>query len=61
MPEPVTVVVSGGVPVTEHPTNRGTPQTPGAGHRPVTFVVSGGVPVTFVGTDGTLWPGGVAP
>ncbi len=61
MAESVTVVGSGGVPVTESPANTGTPMTPTTGARPVTIVASGGPPVTFVGTDGTLWPGGVAP
>jgi hypothetical protein len=59
MAEPVTVVGSGGTPVTEHPTNQGTPMTSVAsGARPVTIVVSGGPPVTFISAAGVLQPGG---
>lgn len=61
MAEPVTIVETGGVPVTEHPDDAGVPLTPASGARPVTIVASGAPPVTFVGTDGTLWPGGVEP
>lgn len=61
MAESVTVVVSGGVPVTESPNDTGVPLTPTTGARPVTIVVSGGVPVTFISAAGVLWPGGVAP
>jgi hypothetical protein len=61
MAESVTVVVSGGVPVTESLNNTGVPMTPTDNARPVTIVASGKPSVTFVGTDGTLWPGGVAP
>lgn len=60
MAEPVTVVASGGVLVTESGDNTGTPMTPTSGARPVT-IGSGGPPVTFIGTDGTLWPGGTQP
>lgn len=64
---PCIVMASGGIPVAEAPSGFGTTLTPasnglGIG---VTIVVAtasiGGMPVTFVGEDGTLWPGGVAP
>ncbi len=59
MPEPVTVVGSGGVPVTEHPTNAGAPMTSVAsGARPVTIVASGAPSVTFISAAGVLQPGG---
>jgi hypothetical protein len=60
MAESVTVVVSGGVLVTESLDNTGTPLTPADNARPVT-IGSGGPEVTFVGIDGILWPGGVPP
>lgn len=40
----------------------GTPVTPSDnGGLAVTLLSSGGVPVIFIGVDGVLWPGGVAP
>jgi hypothetical protein len=60
MAESVTVVVSGGVLVTESLDNTGVPLTPTSGARPVT-IGSGGPEVTFISADGVLWPGGVAP
>jgi hypothetical protein len=60
MAESVTVVVSGGVLVTESLDNTGTPLTPTSGARPVT-IGAGGPEVTFISADGVLWPGGVEP
>lgn len=60
MAEFVTVVVSGGVLVTESPDNTGVPLTPVSGARPVT-IGSGGPEVTFISAGGVLWPGGVEP
>jgi hypothetical protein len=60
MAESVTVVVSGGVLVTESLDNTGTPLTPTSGARPVT-IGSGGPEVTFISADGVLWPGGNPP
>lgn len=60
MAESVTVVVSGGVLVTESPDNTGVPLTPTASARPVT-IGSGGPAVTFISAAGVLWPGGVEP
>jgi hypothetical protein len=60
MAESVTVVVSGGVLVTESLDNTGVPLTPTSGARPVT-IGSGGPPVTFISAAGVLWPGGVEP
>jgi hypothetical protein len=60
MAESVTVVVSGGVLVTESLDNTGTPLTPTTGARPVT-IGSGGPEVTFISAAGVLWPGGVEP
>jgi hypothetical protein len=59
MAESVTVVGSGGTPVTEHPDDRGVPMTSVAsGARPVTIVASGAPPVTFISASGVLQPGG---
>lgn len=62
MAAPVVVLSSGGIAVSEAPAGLGLPVTPstttGFG---VTIVPSGGLPVIFVGVDGVLWPGGVAP
>lgn len=60
MAESVTVVVSGGVLVTESLDNTGVPLTPTSGARPVT-IGSGGPEVTFISAGGVLWPGGVEP
>ena len=60
MAESVTVVVSGGVLVTESPDNTGVPLTPTSGARPVT-IGEGGPAVTFISADGVLWPGGNPP
>ena len=60
MAESVTVVVSGGVLVTESPDNTGVPLTPVSGARPVT-IGSGGPEVTFISAGGVLWPGGNPP
>ncbi len=60
MAESVTVVVSGGVLVTESLDNTGTPLTPTSGARPVT-IGSNGPEVTFISAAGVLWPGGVEP
>ncbi len=60
MGEPVTVVASGGILVTESPNNTGVPFTPTANARPVT-IGSNGLSVTFISTGGVLWPGGVEP
>ena len=55
----VTVVASGGLPVSE--ATNGTPLTPADNAVPVTIITDGGMPVTFISVDGILWPGGVAP
>lgn len=54
MPVPVTIVASGGLPITE--TDLGTPMTPVAegeptAGTPVTIVASGGLPVVLVNDD----------
>jgi hypothetical protein len=58
---PVTIVESGGMPVSESAS--GVPMTPTSdpGALPVTIVTDGGVPVTFIGPDFELWPGGEDP
>ncbi len=60
MGEPVTIVASGGILVTESPDNTGVPFTPTDNARPVT-IGPNGMEVTFISVDGVLWPGGVAP
>jgi hypothetical protein len=59
--EPVTIVASGGLPVSE--SAQGTPMTPTTtpGAVPVTIVASGGQPVRFIGLDHEHWPNGVDP
>src|SRR5688572_21085261 len=63
MAEPVTVVVSGGVPVVDatplsgtaltNPTTYGVPVTPvESGARPVTIVASGAPPIVFIAENG---------
>jgi hypothetical protein len=64
---PCIVMASGGIPVAEAPSGFGTTLTPasnglGIGVTIVTpSAALGGMPITFIGEDGTLWPGGVAP
>jgi hypothetical protein len=61
MPVPVTIVASGGLPVSESAT--GTPMTPTDGTTdnqplamPVTIVADGGMPVNFVKDDLSDYP-----
>jgi hypothetical protein len=61
MPVPVTIVASGGLPITETP--KGTPMTPTDGSTtnqpramPVTIVASGGLPVVLVKDDLSAYP-----
>ena len=61
MAVPVTIVSSGGLPVTESTNGFGVPLTPKAGAAPVTIVASRGIPVIFMGENFELWPGGVDP
>lgn len=53
MATPVTIVASGGLPISETP--KGTPMTPTQGTdpkaMPVTIVASGGLPVVLVNND----------
>lgn len=66
---PCVVVESGGLPVSETTDQSATVLTPSAKGFgiPVTIITPtanpamAGMPITFVGEDGELWPGGVAP
>lgn len=59
---PVVLVASGGIAVSEAPTNFGLPATPVTSNGiAVTLVPNGGLSVTFISADGVLWPGGVEP
>jgi hypothetical protein len=54
MATPITVVESGGVPIS--PALSGMPFTPTSNAFPATVVATGGLPVTFVDATGALVP-----
>lgn len=64
MPTPVTIVTSGGIPVTQAAalTALGAPMTVvTAGGIPATLADSGGYPVVLMNEDGTLYAGTLTP
>ncbi len=58
---PVTIVASGGIPVSESAVGRAMTPTTTPGAVAVTIVASGGEPVKFIGPDQEAWPGGTDP